>query len=336
MPNFAEPWALLLLPPVFGLWWYGMRRPGIAWRHPDLRLLRPSTGNGDQVRRAGAALRCGGIVLAVIALAGPRWPDPGSRLPTEGISLALVVDVSDSMKQRDFLWDTELLTRLEAVQRTFRLFLLGGEGPGGTVLDGRPHDPVALVTFAERPETDCPLTLDHAGLVQVLDAERPRIVTPTNPGDALAWAVERLRDAPTRNKAVVLLTDGESNVQPPALAPLEAARLARAFGIPIFTIEAGNDLDPGGAADAQAAEARIRARRVLQEISERTGGLWLPADDGAALAAACAAIDALHRDAVPTFEYRLWFEAYPWFAAAALGLWSALLILENTRWRSLP
>lgn len=336
MPQFAEPWALLLLPLAVGLWWWVAARPGIAWRHADLRLPEPLGRTGEVARRGGLILRLAALLTAILALAGPRWPDPGSRLPTEGVGLALVVDVSDSMKHRDFLWGSELLTRLEAAQRTFRLFLLGGAGPGGTRFEGRPHDPVTLVTFAQRPETDCPLTLDHEGLAKVLDAERPRIVMPTNPGDALAWAVERLRQAPTRNKAIVLLTDGESNVQPPALAPLEAARLAQSFGIPIFTIEAGNDLDPDGAADPAEAAGRKRAREVLQEMARRTGGTWFPAGDGQALAGACAAIDALERQALLSFEYRHWYEGYPWFLAAALALWSTLLVLENTRWRTLP
>jgi Ca-activated chloride channel family protein len=152
-----------------------------------------------------------GLTALVLALAGPRWPDPGSRIPTEGVALAVVLDVSASMAEEDFAWDEAKVSRLEGARRAIRLFVAGGGAAGGA-LTGRPDDLVALVTFATRPETACPLTLDHAALLKVLDAQEPRTASgeaTTNPGDALAWALVVLQQAPARSKAVLFFTDGE-------------------------------------------------------------------------------------------------------------------------------
>src|SRR5207302_9160074 len=101
------------------------------------------------------------------ARAGPRWPELRTRVVTEGIALAMVVDVSGSMAEADFLWKGERITRLEAVKRAFTLFVTGGEGEEGEALEGRPNDLISLVTFANHPESACPLTLSHYALLQI-------------------------------------------------------------------------------------------------------------------------------------------------------------------------
>src|SRR5262249_28659598 len=149
----------------------------------------------------------------VLGLAGPRLPDRGASLATEGIALGLVIDVSASMATDDFHWADGPVSRLAAAQKVFRLLIVGGAGPEGLAFPGRPQDLIALVSFAALPETECPLTLDHGALLQQLDRLQPRKLVAeatTNPGDALAWALAALREAPARQRALVLLTDGES------------------------------------------------------------------------------------------------------------------------------
>src|SRR5205085_1665629 len=84
-------------------------------------------------------------------------------IPTEGIAIEMLVDVSGSMAQPDFNWQGKPISRLDAVQKVFHLFVEGGAGPGGQRLTGRPEDLIGLVTFATWPESPCPLTLSHAG-----------------------------------------------------------------------------------------------------------------------------------------------------------------------------
>src|SRR5438105_189449 len=174
MPEFAHPGLLALLPlaPLLAWAWRRRRRP--ALRFPDLRPLSGlPTGRARRAARGGALLRAAGVAALVLALAGPRWPDPGSRLPVEGIAAVIALDVSGSMAEADFPWHGAAVPRLEAAKRAFRLLVAGGSADGAT-LPGRANDQVGLVAFAAQPEDTAPLTLAHDVLLQLLDAEEPR------------------------------------------------------------------------------------------------------------------------------------------------------------------
>jgi Ca-activated chloride channel family protein len=349
MCEFANPLFLLLLPlvPLLMYWWLRQRRG--ALRFPDTGLLADlPPGRGRVARWAGAGMRGLGLALLVLALAGPRWPDRGTPIPTQGIALQMLVDVSGSMAERDFDWQGEPLSRLDAVKRAFHLFVAGGEGPGGGHLEGRTDDLVGLVTFATWPESPCPLTLSHSVLLQMLDAERPRTVpteSRTNIGDAIAWGLHRLEGAQTRRKVLVLLSDGEHNVPPPALTPRQAAQLAANQRIPVYTIDAGGEggAEDGPASDTAAgedarnrAEVRASAEKALQAVAQMTGGRYFRARDTATLLAVCQEIDRLERAEIKSFQYRRYYEGFGWFGLGAFVFLFGINFLELSWWPRLP
>ncbi len=301
-PTFVQPWLLLLLMVVPLLAWYWLRQPRAALRFSSLQLMQNlPAGRTQRSRRWGAILRVAGLTSLIIALAGPRWPDERTRLPTQGIALAMVVDVSASMAEQDFPWPGELISRLDAVKKVFRLFVAGGQGPDGLRMSGRGQDLISLVVFATRPETACPLTLDHAALLQVLEAQQPRTIPTeamTNPGDAIAWALHHLAKAPTRRQVLVFLSDGEGNVPPPALKPRQAAQLAGNLGIPIYAIDAGSDRAP--TEKKQAKGDGLQAKKSLQDIAAISGGRYFQAGDGLALLEVYRQIDHLFTTAATT------------------------------------
>src|ERR1700683_4800421 len=103
MPSFASAWLLLLLPLAPLAAWAWLRRRPAALRYSDIRLVADlPPGRSRRARFGGATLRALGIAALVVALAGPRWPDPGTRLPAEGIAVVMVLDVSGSMGETDF------------------------------------------------------------------------------------------------------------------------------------------------------------------------------------------------------------------------------------------
>jgi Ca-activated chloride channel family protein len=343
MPIFANPFWLLTLLLVLPLVWWWLRQGRGALVYPATGLCRDlPAGRGQWARRVGAGLRAAGLVLLIVALAGPRWPDPGTRLPAHGIAIGMVVDTSGSMAERDFTWAGAPLSRLEAVKKVFRLFVEGGTAPDGESFSGRPNDLIALITFATRPESVCPLTLSHDVLLQLLDREEPRTVpteSRTNIGDALAWALHRLHGAGPRRKVLVLLSDGEHNVDPPALKPRQAAQLAGNLNVPIYVLDAGGE--PGktekvGGEPGGSAADRLRAQKTMQEISQMTKGKYFQVADSAALVEVVAEIDRLERQQIESFRYRRYYEGFAWFALAAAALWAATLVLENTVWRKVP
>src|SRR5437588_3039793 len=342
MPTFAHLMVLLSLFSVPLLVWSWWRRRRGALRFPGAAGLSAlPAGRSRLARWGGGMLRAAGLTVLVLAVAGPHWPDEGTRLDTEGIAIAMLVDISGSMAEPDFEWDDHRVTRLEAVKRAFGLFVEGGQGAKDVQLEGRRADLVDLVAFATRPETVCPLTLSHAVLVQMLLAEQPRSLpteSQTNIGDAIAWGLHTLESAGQRRKVMVLLSDGEHNVPPPALKPRQAAQLAAHSRVPIYAIDAGGDVPVREAGQEPRTETEDRSQglRTLQAVAKISGGRYFRAQDSAALLAACREIDGLERREIKSFQYRRYYEGYPWFGLAALVFFVSVYMLELTMWRRTP
>jgi Ca-activated chloride channel family protein len=334
IPVLTYPWALLLLLFLPGLVWRYVRQSRGAWRFSDRRLVPGRISvRARMAWWGGLLLRLIGLSLAIVALAGPRWVDEKDRIPTEGISIAMIVDVSASMGEQDFAWEDTRITRLSGVKKLFRLFVAGGKSPDGIELKGRPHDLIALVAFATHPETACPLTLDHRALLEILELQQPRMGADegtTNPGDAIAWALHVLQQAPTKRRVLVFLTDGESNVVD-KLKPRQAAQLAANLSIPIYAIDASPEPK-----NTQEAEEAKRARTMMQTLVRMTDGTCFRAQDGRGLLQAYESIDRLERERILSFQYRRYQEGYRWFALAALICCLTLIALEATIWRKVP
>jgi Ca-activated chloride channel homolog len=343
MCDFAEPaWLWLLLGVPLLAWWWLRRQRG-ALRYPDTGWLTALPGGrGRWVPWFGAGFRATALVLLVVALAGPRWPDLRTRIKTEGIAIAMLVDVSGSMAEPDFDWQDEPISRLDAVKKVFRLFVEGGLGPDGERLEGRQDDQIALVTFATRPDRPYPLTLSHSVLLRLLDDEKPRSLTgemETNISDAVVEGLVRLHSAgPSRRKVMVLLSDGEHNVSPTrsGWSPRQAAQVAASLGVPIYTIDAGGEGGGGLEGNADSEATRAAGRQTLRDIADIAHGRSFQAKDTHELLAVCHEIDRLERQEIQSFQYRRYHEAYPWFGLAAFVLLVGIRSLELTVWHRVP
>jgi Ca-activated chloride channel family protein len=343
MPSFAHPWFLLLLPLVPLIVWRWVNRPRPAIRHSSTELLAQlPNGRGLWVHRIGIIARTLVLTLLILGMAGPRWPDQTTRIPTEGIAIAMLVDVSGSMAEEDFDWQDQPIARLEAVKRAFKQFVQGGEGPDGGTLEGRTGDLISLVAFATRPETMCPLTLSHRVPVQQLEKLEPRSVpgeSETNISDALVEGLHRLNQAGAKRKVIVLLSDGEHNVADPRcrFTPRQAAQLAGSLGIPIYAIDAGGEAPvTKEAAPPGAPVGREAGLHTLRDVARITNGECFPAKDTAALLDVCRKIDALERARIESYQYRLYYEGYPWLGLVAFMMLLTVLGLEMTIWQRLP
>ena len=339
-PTFANPEFLWLAPAAVAVAWWWARRGRPALRFSDATLFA-----GPRGRRAwlatwgGAGLRGLAFLALVLACAGPRVPDERTRLPAEAVAVAAVVDVSGSMKDPvPWAVGKPPVSRLEAAQKSLRLFVAGGEGPDGTKFDPRPSDQIGLIELASVPASVCPLTLNHSVLLKLLDELKlqENLKAGTNVGDAIALAVIRLDAAAgTRARAVILLSDGQHyKIYDDQLQPREAAQLAANLGYKIYALDAGGDPPPG--ADPKAREQREEGRQTLRDVAQMTGGRYFEAADGPGMLAAFREIDDLERAPVETFQYRRYFEFYWWFAACAAALLAAAHALDRTLWRVVP
>jgi Ca-activated chloride channel homolog len=224
-------------------------------------------------------------------------------------------------------------------------------------LSGRPNDLLGLITFARYADTVCPLTLSHEALAflaeQLTINDRPN-EDGTAYGDATALAAARLARVeetlpvpeegtaeviPIKSKLIILLTDGENNCG--RMLPLQAAALAKEWGIRIYTISL---TDPPknqyvrveGEESIEVARGRTAAEQVLEQMATSTGGIFRRAHDFDTLKAVYREIDALERSELRSALRRVPEEKFAWFAAAALGFLAVELVISSTWLRRIP
>ena len=267
----------------------------------------------------------GALALGTVALARPQDRDVTVERSAEGIDIALVLDISTSMKTSD-LGDPRN-TRFDAAKRVAAEFI-----------DGRVSDRIGLVVFAAQAYTQSPLTLDYPFLKEMLaGVEMGRIEDGTAIGTALATATARLQDADAKSRVAILLTDGQNNRG--EVDPATAAEVAQAMGVRVYVIGLGSD---GGARRRGAFGGLIGGRApeldeaVLESVAETTGGRYFRATDEAALRAIYAEISALERTPVQERQYVDVEERYAPWAAGALGLLALGTLLQTTRLRRVP
>jgi Ca-activated chloride channel family protein len=203
----------------------------------------------------------------------PRKAQKFSPTNIEVNDIVLCIDVSRSMLAEDIKPN-----RLEVAKQRIREFVRL-----------RPTDRISIVIFSEKVLTLLPLTTDPSLVDQVLsEIAIGYLGSGTNIGDGLALSVARALNSEAKNKVIVLLTDGVANVG--TMTPIQAAEEAKKYGIKVYTIGLGTDEDakipvgngvfgtqyqliPGGSIDY----------KVLNEISEMTGGQFYPAKTDQAL-----------------------------------------------------
>lgn len=207
------------------------------------------------------------------SLMQPRKAQKFSPSNIEVNDIILCIDVSRSMLAEDIKPN-----RLEVAKDRIREFA-----------KMRPTDRISVVIFSEKVFTLLPLTTDPALVDQVLsEISIGYLGSGTNIGDGLALSVARAVNSETKNKVIVLLTDGVANVG--TMTPIQAAEEAKKYGIKVYTIGLGTDeearipvgngvfgtqyqLIPGGSIDY----------KTLKEMSDLTGGKFYPAKSNNAL-----------------------------------------------------
>src|SRR5262249_13012791 len=133
--------------------------------------------------------------------------------------------------------------------------------------------------------TQAPLTLDYGVLKNVVGQLRTRVLEDgTAIGDALATSLNRLRDSDAKSRVVVLITDGDNNAG--QISPLDAASMAEALHIPVYSILVGKGgkvpfpvgADLFGNTSWREVDIPINPD-LLKEISKKTGGEFYRATD---------------------------------------------------------
>ncbi len=332
MPSFEfhSRWVLWLVAgaPVLLLWAYVERRTRAVFRFPAAGVLvKQGRGVRPYLLPLLPVLRVLAIACAVIALARPQERDSRQRdNSVEGIDIMIALDLSNSMEAADF----RPQNRLKVAKDVLSDFI-----------SSRANDRIGLVVFSGAAYTQAPLTLDYAVLKEVVGQLRTRVLEDgTAIGDALATALNRLRDSDAKSRVVVLITDGDNNAG--QISPLDAAAMGAALKIPVYSILVGKGgkvpfpvgVDLFGNTSWREVEIPTNPD-LLKEISQKTGGEFYRATDGPALKEGLQKVlDSLERSklleggALSTYreEFHDWLLAA--FALAALELLLRATILK--------
>lgn len=318
--ELAYPWALLLLLllPLL-IWWQAIqrRKRGLGLK---LSALSPVQDPGPswkiKARILFPILQGVAFTSLVLALSRPQKTNTSESIHSEGIDMVISMDISGSMLAEDFKPN-----RIEAAKSTAVDFVRE-----------RPTDRIGLVIFAGESFTQCPITIDHQVLSElIMTTESGMLEDGTAIGMGLATAVDRLRNSQAESKVIILMTDGVNNRG--KIDPQTALEIAKAFGVRVYTIGIGTEgkalypvPTPLGV-QKQLMEVQID-EALMQQIARETGGKYFRATDNQALEKIYAEIDQLEKTKIEMQTYRQYKELFFPFAFTALAALCLIFVLR--------
>ncbi len=320
---------LLLIPYII---WYILKRsksePSLQVSDTRAYMHAPKSFR-NYLLHVPFVLRVIALSMIIVILARPQTTDNWQNTEVEGIDIMLAVDVSTSMLAEDLKPN-----RLEAAKEVAAKFI-----------NGRPNDNIGLTIFAGESFTQCPLTVDHAVLLNLFHsikgdiAQRGLIEDGTAIGMGLANAINRLKDSKAKSKVIILLTDGTNNRGD--ISPLTAAEIAKSLGIRIYTIGVGtNGMAPYPIPTAMG----VQYMNVPVEIDESTltqiagtaNGNYFRATSNSKLEEVYEEIDKLEKTKLNVKEYSKREEEYQLFALIAFLCILAEVLLRNSILKKIP
>ncbi len=320
--HFGSPasfWWLAVVPVliVFLVWAYRTRRQA-RQRFALPETLAASVHHA--ARRWKSALLVAGIGLAAAALTQPRWGFEWREVKRKGVDVFVLLDVSKSM------WTEDVRpNRLTQAKFACEDLLQKLEG-----------DRVGLIAFAGTAFVQCPLTIDYEAFRLTLRDAAPGIIPRggTAIGPAIRTALKGFEAGEGRDRAIVLITDGEQTEGDALAAAEEAARA----GVHIYAIGVGTaegELIPvredGQMSFLKDREGKVVKSRLdeetLKQLAWKTGGIYVRS------AAGDFGMDTIYEKGIGQLQkkeagaklQKRYFERFQW----PLGIGFALLLLES-------
>lgn len=331
MFSFAHPYLLyllLLIPLIAALQWHARlsrRRRLRAYGKPEvLAALMPEASRYTPGLKL--ALQMTALAALVVVLARPRAGAKEEISEVQGIEVMVCLDVSNSMLASS-TDDPRGASRLQRAKLILE-----------KLFDRLHNDKVGLIVFAGDAYTQLPITSDFTSAKMFLQSISTEMV-PTQ-GTAISAAIDMAMTAfspdPDMQKAIIVITDGETFDGDPSAAAAEAARqgiqvdvigLGTAKGSLIPTGRNGQFLrdDNGNPVTTRLDET------TAQKIASEGGGIYV---QGASSSAATDIADHLSTLATSQLEkvsYTAAAEQFPLFAWIALIFLTADALLPERK-----
>lgn len=329
---FKDPtllWLLLIVPVVALISLFKRTRASFRFSADELlEGIKPTMR--QRLNWVPVALRCVAITLVILALARPQTVLSHSKTVTEGVDIVIDLDTSTSMLAEDFKVGNQRINRFNLIKEVVKDFI-----------GKRKDDRIALVAFAARAYTVCPLSTDYQWLYDNLDRVRVGMIEDaTAIGSALASSLNRLRTSKTKSRIIILLTDGINNAG--SISPLVSAEAAKALKVKIYTIGVGSKglvpypmQDQFGRTVYQNIPIEID-EETLKKIADETGGKYYRASDTETLWKIYDDINRLEKSNIEHYGYKEYNELFVNFLVPALILFAIEILLSNTVFLKVP
>ncbi len=228
--SFEYPFLLgLLLLFVICARWCKERSRAIFFPHVGTLIA-----NNAKKSSLLAWLKWIGIISAVIALASPVIIKSYSNSKKEGRDIVLVIDSSDSMRQRGFDPTDIYINKFDVVKEVV-----------GDFIEKRKNDRIGMVTFADVAFIASPLTFEKEFLTNITKMQKLGMAGKrTAINDALVQAYNLMSKSKSKSKIVILLTDGIDNMS--KIPFLDVKNLIEARDVKLYAIGIGDARDYNG------------------------------------------------------------------------------------------
>ncbi len=316
MIQLASPWLLLAI--ILPLIYRYLLPPQLVLEQAALKV--PFLEDFNQFEHAAISqqkkwpivLASLAWVLLVFACARPQWLGEPIEQAISGRDLMLAVDVSGSMKEKDFVLNGQQIDRLSATKHVASEFI-----------QRRTGDRLGLILFGTTAYLQTPLTFDRQTVANLLNESFIGITDDepaTSIGDAIGLAVKHLKNEQTDSRVLVLLTDGTNTAG--EVGPLQAAQLAADHHLKIYTIGIGADemLVRSLFGNRTYNPSRDLDEKMLNAIADKTQGQYFRARNKEQLDAIYQLLDELEPVEKDKQFYRPMTELYYWPLALALLL----------------
>ncbi len=299
--NFEYPYLLgTILLFIVCSFWCKERSRAIFFPHVQT-LMAKSASKSSWL----SFLKWVGITAAVIALASPVITKSYSNSKKEGRDIVLIIDSSDSMRQRGFdpsdLWRNKFDVVKEVV---------------GDFIEQRENDRIGIVTFADIAFIASPLTFEKKFLTNITKMQQMGIAGKrTAINDAIVQSYNLLSKSKAKSKIAILLTDGVDNMSKVPFGDVKS--LIEKRDIKLYAIGVG--------------DARDYNAQYLQALAEAGKGMAFGAKDATTLSQIYEEIDKL--EATKIDDKKIVQHTYLYIYPLFLAILSLLLFIyfRNSR-----
>jgi Ca-activated chloride channel family protein len=267
------------------------------------------------------------FILLVIGIANPQVGAKMEEVKREGVDLMIAIDLSNSMMAEDIKPN-----RLERAKLAI-----------SRLIDKLEGDRIGLIVFAGESYVQLPITTDYSAAKLFLSTVNTNIV-PTQ-GTEIAKAIDLSMQSfdmeNAQNKAIIIITDGESHDE----KAIESAEKANELGMFVHTL--GMGLSKGGPIpiynkyrnrtgyrkdrDGNTVVSKLN-EKLLQQIANAGKGTYVRANNSkAGLSTLFAEINKMEKKEIGTMVFTEYKDRFQLFISLALLLLLTDLILLGRR-----